>query len=316
MGPNPKPPPTASSGAVLAFGAFLCWGLFPLYFKQVAAVPAVEMLANRVVWSLVFVTFLLTVIRGWPAVLAVFPNRRLMAILTLSAVVISINWGVFIWAIANNRILEASLGYYINPLVSVVLGVAVLRERLRPAQWAAVGLAATGVAYQVVGLGVFPWVALTLAFSFGFYGLIRKTAAVDAFSGLFIETLILGPLALAYLAWLAAAGQVAFGRGDWQLDAWIAASGVITALPLILFVAGAKRIRLSTLGLLQYVVPTGHFVLAVFVYGEPFTSGTLVTFACIWAALAVYSFDTARRGMRRPPRARPAGTDPGNRNEG
>jgi len=297
--PPQAPPPTAFSGALLAFSAFLCWGLFPLYFKQVAEVPAVEMLANRVIWSLLFVAGLLTVIRGWPAALAVFTNRRLLAILTLSAVVISVNWGVFIWAIANDRVLESSLGYYINPLVSVVLGVAVLRERLRPVQWAAVGLAAAGVAYQVVGLGVFPWVALTLAFSFGFYGLIRKMAAVDAFSGLFIETLILSPLALTYLAWLAATGQAMFGQGDWHLDAWIAASGVITALPLILFVAGAKRIRLSTLGLLQYVVPTGHFVLAVFVFGEPFTSGTLVTFACIWAALAVYSFDTARREMRR-----------------
>ena len=258
-----------------------------------------EMLANRVVWSLLFVTGLLTVIRGWPAVLAVFSNRRLVAILTLSAVVISVNWGVFIWAIANDRVLESSLGYFINPLVSVVLGVVVLSERLRPVQWAAVGLAAAGVAYQIVGLGVFPWVALTLAFSFGFYGLIRKMAAVDAFSGLFVETLILSPVALAYLAWLAVTGQAVFGRGEWQLDAWVAASGVITALPLILFVAGAKRIRLSTLGLLQYIVPTGHFVLAVFVYGEPFTSGTLVTFGCIWAALAIYSLDTARREVRR-----------------
>jgi chloramphenicol-sensitive protein RarD len=299
MGPDPKPTPPAFTGVALATGAFLCWGLFPIYFKLVGAVPAVEMLANRVVWSLLFVTGLITVLRGWPAVLAVFPNRRLVAILTLSAVVISLNWGVFIWAIANNRVLQSSLGYYINPLVSVVLGVVVLRERLRAAQWAAVGLAAAGVAYQVIGLGAFPWVALTLAFSFGFYGLIRKMAAVDAYSGLFVETLILSPVALAYLTWLEATGRGALGAGDWGLNGLIAASGVVTALPLILFVAGAKRIRLSTLGLLQYTVPTGHLLLAVFAYGEPFTRGNLVTFGCIWAALALYTFDTARREWRR-----------------
>ncbi len=299
MGRDPKPTPPAFTGVALATGAFLCWGLFPIYFKLVGAVPAVEMLANRVVWSLLFVTGLITVLRGWPAVLAVFPNRRLVAILTLSAVVISLNWGVFIWAIANNRVLQSSLGYYINPLVSVVLGVVVLRERLRAAQWAAVGLAAAGVAYQVIGLGAFPWVALTLAFSFGFYGLIRKMAAVDAYSGLFVETLILSPVALAYLTWLEATGRGALGAGDWGLNGLIAASGVVTALPLILFVAGAKRIRLSTLGLLQYTVPTGHLLLAVFAYGEPFTRGNLVTFGCIWAALALYTFDTARREWRR-----------------
>lgn len=299
MPPEPENRSTARNGAVLATLAFLCWGLFPLYFKLVEAVPAIEVLAHRVVWTVLLMTGLLTVRRGWSAVWVVFANRRLLATLALSAVVITINWGVFIWAIAHDRVLEASLGYYINPLVNVVLGVVVLRERLRPMQWAAVGLAAAGVAYQIVGLGAFPWVALTLAISFGFYGLIRKVAAVDAYSGLFVETLVLSPVALAYLVWLAAVGQGAFGRGDWGLDGLLALSGIVTALPLILFVAGAQRIRLSTLGLLQYIVPTGQFVLAVFVFGEAFTSGTLVTFGCIWAALAVYSFDTLRREMSR-----------------
>ncbi len=299
MASDSKARSPALTGVALATAAFVCWGLFPIYFKLVADVPAVEVLAHRVVWSLLFVAGLLTARRGWPAVLAVFPNRRLVATLTLSAVVISVNWGVFIWAIANDRILESSLGYYINPLVSVVLGVVVLGERLRPAQWGAVLLAAAGVAYQVIGLGAVPWIALTLAFSFGAYGLIRKVAAVDAYSGLFVETLILSPLALAYLGWLAVTGRGAFGAGNWELDGLIAVSGVVTALPLILFVGGAQRIRLSTLGLLQYIVPTGHFVLAVFVYEEPFTRGTLVTFGCIWAALVIYSFDTARREVKR-----------------
>ena len=299
MPPQPENRSTARNGVVLATLAFLCWGLFPLYFKLVDAVPAVEILAHRVVWTVLLITVVLMVRRGWSAVWVVFANRRLLATLTLSAVVISVNWGVFIWAIAHDRVLEASLGYYINPLVSVVLGVAVLRERLRPLQWAAVGLAAAGVAYQIVGLGAFPWVALTLAFSFGFYGLIRKVAAVDAYSGLFVETLILSPLALAYLVWLAVMGEGAFGRGDWELDGLLALSGIVTALPLILFVAGARRIRLSTLGLLQYIVPTGQFTLAVFVFGEAFTSGIFVTFGFTWAALAVYSFDTVRREMSR-----------------
>ncbi len=299
MPPEPENRSTARTGTVLATLAFLCWALFPLYFKLVDVVPAVEILAHRVVWTVLLVTGLLMVRRGWSAVWVVFAKRRLLATLALSAVVITINWGVFIWAIAHDRVLEASLGYYINPLVSVVLGVAVLRERLRPLQWAAVGLAAAGVAYQIIGLGAFPWVALTLAISFGFYGLIRKLAAVDAYSGLFVETLILSPLALVYLIWLAALGEGAFGRGNWQLDGLLALSGIITALPLILFVAGAQRIRLSTLGLLQYIVPTGQFILAVFVFGESLTSGTLVTFGCIWTALAVYSFGTARGEVRR-----------------
>ncbi len=213
-----------------------------------------------------------------------------MAILTLSAVVISVNWGVFIWAIANNRILEVQPRILYQSAGKRGPGCGVLRERLRPVQWAAVGLAAAGVAYQVVGLGVFPWVALTLAFSFGFYGLIRKTAAVDAFSGLFIETLILGPVALAYLAWLALsrAGGLRPGQlGPGCMDRRVRRDHRAAADPV-------RRRRQAhppvDAGSLQYIVPTGHFVLAVFVYGEPFTSATLVTFGCIWAALAVYSF--------------------------
>lgn len=294
---SPAPQPSAT-GVAFAVGAYLIWGLFPVYFKAVAEVPAIEILAHRIVWSVALLAGALMLRRRWRDVRTAFANRRLIATLGLSAAVISVNWGVFIWAVANDQILQASLGYFINPLVSVLLGVAVLGERLRTAQWTAVLLAAAGVAHQVVGVGAAPWVALILAVSFGFYGLIRKTAPIDAVAGLFVETLILSPPALGCLALLAANGSGAFGRVDWRLDGLLALAGPLTALPLILFVAGARRIRLSTVGLLQYIAPTGHFALAVFVYGEPFTGKTLVTFGCIWLALLIYTLDALFRERR------------------
>jgi chloramphenicol-sensitive protein RarD len=281
-------------GVLCGAGAFVLWGIFPIYFKAVAAVPAPEVLAHRIVWSMVFVGGLITIRRRWPAVAAALANRRLLATLVLSASVVSINWVVYIWAVGEGRILGASLGYFINPLVSVVLGVVALGERLRTIQWAAVGLAVVAVGWQIVGFGTVPWVALTLAVSFGFYGLIRKVAKVDAFTGMFVETLVLSPLAVGYLVFVAVVGGGAFGRLGLQMDALLVAAGVITPLPLILFVAGAQRIRLSTVGLLQYIAPTGQFLLAVFLYDEPFTRDSLVTFALIWLALGLYTLDTLR----------------------
>ena len=222
-----------------------------------------------------------------------------MLTLAGSALVISLNWGVFIWAVADGRILECSLGYYINPLVSVVLGVAVLRERLRRLQWLAVAIAATGVAIEVIGFGTLPWVALSLAVSFALYGLIRKTAPVDPVSGLFIETLLLSPAALIFLAVLAAQGEGAFLTQGREVDALLLLAGPISALPLLLFVADAQRIRLTTVGLLQYIAPTGHLLLAVFVYREPFTPVHLATFAFIGLALAIYSLSILH-GHRTP----------------
>lgn len=306
-----KPAPAPSSHAALvglasAVGSFLIWGLFPAYFKQLPEVPAVEVLAHRVVWSALFTAGLITLLSGWRSVAAVVASRRLMATLALSATVISVNWGVFIWAIGHNRVLDSSLGYYINPLVSVMLGVAVLRETLRPMQWLAVTLAAVAVGYEVFELGRLPWISLTLAFSFGFYGLIRKVTEVDPLTGLFVETLIGTPIALGYLITLAGLGDGAFVEAGWRVSLLLALAGVVTALPLLLFVAGAKRIRLSTLGLLQYIVPTGHLLLAVYAYGEPLSDKRLVTFACTWIALAVYSADALRgEGRRAPARRRP-----------
>ena len=299
MRPESDARSSALIGVLCGAGAFVIWGLFPIYFKLVAEAPAPEVLAHRIVWSVLFVAGLITLRRRWSAVAVAVHDRRLVLTLVLSATVISVNWVVFIWAVGDGRILDASLGYFINPLVSVVLGVVALGERLRPAQWAAVGLAVAGVGYQLIGHGAFPWVALTLAVSFGFYGLIRKVARVDAFTGLFVETLVLSPLAVGYMVFLAVVGGGAFGRLGLQVDALLILAGVITPLPLILFVAGAQRIRLSTIGLLQYIAPTGQFLLAVFVYDEPFTRDSLVTFGLIWLALVLYTVDTLRHERRR-----------------
>lgn len=289
------PRPVSTVGVASALGAYAMWGMFPLYFKAVAGVPAVEVLCHRIVWSALLTALLITLLRRWRAVLVVLGNRRAATTLAVSAAVISLNWGVFIWAVGHDRVLEASLGYFINPLVSVLLGVAFLHERLRSLQWAAVGLAAVGVVWQVIAMGVVPWVSLTLALSFGAYGLLRKVVAADSLVGLFVETAMITPLGLGWLLMLAAEGTGAFAAGDPTITALLAASGAITAAPLILFVAGARRIRLSTLGLLQYLVPTCHFALAVFVFDEPFTADRLVTFAFIWAALAVFTWDAHRR---------------------
>ena len=290
---------TAGVGLLFALGSFVIWGLFPVYFKQLETVPAVEVLAHRVIWSAMFTAGLLTVLGRWHAVAAGFASPRLIATLALSALAISLNWGVFIWAVTNDRVLESSLGYYINPLVSVLLGVIVLQERLRAVQWAALAVAGAGVGYQVVGLGEVPWIALTLACSFAAYGLIRKVARVDPLTGLFMETLIATPVAVGYLVVVHATGSGGLeALGDGRTLVLLVMAGAVTALPLLLFVGAARRIRLSTLGVLQYIVPTGHFLIAVYVYSEPITDGRLATFVCIWIALLIYSLQALRDNAR------------------
>lgn len=282
-------------GGIYALSAFLCWGLFPLYFKAVAAVPALEMLSHRALWVLISIWPVILIL-GWNRrIRAVFLDRRAIRFIFSSASLLTINWLIFIWAIANDYVLQSSLGYYINPLVNVLLGVAVLGERLRWLQWGAVGLAGCGVGVMVFVLGEVPWIALSLAVTFGIYGLLRKQAPVDAMTGLFVETLLVSPLALFCLVWLWAEGNAAVTFDNSGLFYLVMASGVVTAVPLILFTAGARRLPLSVLGLFQYIVPTGHFVLAVFVFGEPFTSWHLVSFALIWTALALYTADALRR---------------------
>ena len=285
----------ARIGAAYALGAFLIWSGVPLYFKLVASIPATEVLGHRVLWSLLFVTLLLAVRRHWSGVGSALADPRLRRRLALSSLLVSVNWLVFIWAIANDHLLDASLGYFINPLVNVVLGVLLLGERLRRLQWIAVLLALAGVANLVWQHGSLPWIALTLAFSFGCYGLVRKQTQVDSLSALFVETLLLAPLALAYLLFLDFNGNGHFLRVDITTDGLLLLAGVVTAMPLLLFGGAARRLRLSTLGLMQYMVPTGHFLLAVFVFGEPFTPAHAFTFGTIWLALLVYSLDMLRR---------------------
>jgi len=272
-------------GILYALGAYLAWGLFPLYFHQIAHIPALQVIAHRTLWSLAVVAAVLlaTGRLAWLREVSAATWRRF----ALSAALIAVNWLTYVWAVANGHVLDASLGYFINPLVNVALGFAVLHERPRPAQWAAVALAAFGVLWLTVAAGRLPWVALVLAVSFGFYGLMRKTAALGALEGLALETLILAPLALAGMAWWWQAGALAGQSGvDWI---WLVGTGPVTAGALLLFAAGARRIPLATLGIVQYASPSLQFLLGVFLFKEPMDANRLVAFACIWGALAVYS---------------------------
>lgn len=286
----------ARLGVVYAVAAYVWWGLCPIYFKVLAHVPALQILCHRILWSLLLLGGLLAWQRRWHDVRLVTRDRATLLRLAATTVLIANNWGVFIWAVAHGELLQASFGYFINPLVNVLLGVVFLHERLRRMQTAGVLLAAVGVGYLISVYGSVPWVALVLAFSFGFYGLLRKTMRADALVGLSVETALLAPLALTYLVFADVQGTGAFLRQSRALDALLAAAGVITAVPLLWFAAGARRLRYSTIGFIQYLAPTGQFLLAVLAFGEPFTRHHLISFVCIWIALALYSFDTLRIG--------------------
>ncbi len=287
---------TSEETAGLAFGVsgFLIWGLTPLYFKALGALPATEITAHRFVWSLVFMVIVMTAGRQWPAVARAVCDRRVVAILFATALLIGVNWWVFIHAVLTDRIVAASIGYFMNPMVSVLLGFVILRERLSPLQWGAVALAACGVLTQVVAYGSVPWITLVLAFTFATYGLIRKTAPVSASSGLLIETALLLPVALGVLVWMEIAGTGAFGSRGPGFAALLAFAGIATGLPLLLYSAGARRIKLATIGLLQYIAPSGNLLLAVSVFGEPFTRIEALTFAFIWSALVLYTLEIWR----------------------
>jgi len=297
----PLAAPRSLAGAGYALGAFGLWGTFPLYFKAVASVPATEVLAHRVVWSVFWVALLLFGVRQWPAVRAALRDRYVLGRLLVSSLLIATNWLVFIWAVAHDRVLEASMGYFITPLVNVLLGRLVLGERLYRLQWLAVACAGAGVGFMLARLGALPWVSLTLAVTFASYGLARKTAPVGAIPGLFVETLLLGPVALGYLLLLAGEGGGTFGHAGIGYDLLLAAAGLVTATPLILFAQAARRLRLASVGLFQYLTPTCQLLLAVLLFGEPFTRTHAVTFACIWIGLALYSVSAWRsRGGAAP----------------
>lgn len=279
-------------GLLVATSAFLIWGASPIYWKTLAAVPAFEILMHRVIWSFLFLVPIVAAQRRWSEFLEAVRNVRTLMILLATTLFVATNWLIFIWAVNNSRVLQASLGYYINPLFSVLLGMVFLKERLRPLQVLAVLLAAAGVAYLTVRLGSFPWIALSLAFSFGFYGLVRKVAPVSAVVGLFVETLLLMPPALAYLIYLNILGEGAFIRLGLKIDLLLMASALVTAFPLLLFILGTRRLHLSTVGFLQYIVPTCFFLIAVYIFHEAISAAQIGTFLLIWSALALYTADS------------------------
>lgn len=293
-------------GVFLALAAYIMWGIAPIYFKTVSSVSALEVLSHRVIWSFFLLAAMLHFGRQWRGVLTVIRNPIKVAYLLVTAVLIGANWLTFIWAINANHMLDASLGYYINPLINIVLGMLFLGERLRKLQWFAVLLAAIGVAIQLVVFGSLPVVAFILAITFAVYGLLRKKVGVDAQSGLFIETLLLVPVALIYLAWFADSPTSSMLANDWHINALLIAAGIITTLPLLCFTGAATRLKLSTLGFFQYIGPSLMFLLAVLIYGETFSADKAVTFAFIWSALVIFSWDGLSQRRRLSALARAA----------
>ncbi|MBI2425821.1 MAG: EamA family transporter RarD [Candidatus Hydrogenedentes bacterium] len=288
----------ARTGALLAASAFVVWGIVPIYFKQLKDVPPFEVIAHRVVWTLLFTGIVMLVTGRGNGFLQLLQNRRRALGLVASGLCIAANWLLFVWAVNTGRVLETSLGYFINPLLSIFLGMALLGERLRPAQYLAVTIAGTGVLLSLTVYGKLPWISLTLAGSFGLYGLLRKNIRVDAVTGLFTETLILLPLTLVYLGYLNYNGADHFFGGSPRSQVLLASTGVVTAIPLMLFAIGARRVNLSTIGILQYIAPSLSFLVAVLFYQEPLDLARLVTFAFVWAALAIYTVDAIHTTRR------------------
>jgi chloramphenicol-sensitive protein RarD len=280
------------SGAFYAGSAFLIWGFGVIYWKALSGVPALEIIVHRVVWALIILLISIVFGRLRHEFVSALKDLRVLLTLLLTAVILAGNWLLYVWAINNNYILQGSLGYYINPLVNVVFGVLFLRERLRPAQIAAVVLAGLGVVYLTFSYGEFPWIALALASSFGLYGLIRKVAPVGPLVGLSVEVVLMTVPAAIYLIYLGAKGSGSFLRGSLSTDLLLLGTSVLTVVPLTFFTAGAKRLNLSTVGLLQYMAPTIMFLLAVFYYHEPFLKAQVWTFIMIWTALISYSPDS------------------------
>ena len=290
-------------GIAYAALAYLAWGLFPLYFKQIAQVPSLEVVMHRTLWCLVFMLGVLAVMRRWAWLGELRKQPKVMAAFLLSALLLSVNWVVYVWAVQTDHVLDASLGYFINPLVNVALGYVFLHERPRRLQWVSVGMAGAGVLWLTLQTGQLPWVALVLAISFGFYGLLRKIAKLGALEGLTLETLMLTPIALVALGWWTWTGQsaisAAVNQGEISTMAWLLFAGPLTAIPLLLFAAGARRIPMATLGLLQYISPSMQFMLGVWLFHEPLQASRLLGFALIWTALLIYSLEGwlhSRRG--------------------
>ena len=289
----------ARAGLFYGLGAYLIWGFLPLYFKLLTQVSATEIVAHRILWSLLFLIVLASLWRRWPAIRAAVTTSRVMMTLTITALLIAANWLIYIWAVINGQVLAGSLGYYLNPLVNVLLGVVFLKEKLSRGQLAAVLLAGIGVFILAMGAAGGLWISLALAFSFGLYGFIRKIAPVDALEGLTIETAVLAPVSLLWVLWLQKDGVGGYGAFGPATDLFLILSGAVTAIPLLLFTAAARRLPYSTLGFLQYIAPSIQFLLAVIAFGEPLTTAHLLCFAAIWTALAIFSVEAIRSARAR-----------------
>ena len=283
-----------SIGLMTAIAAYTLWGFLPVYWKVLGNVPALEVLSHRIIWSLVFVTLIIGLGRQWGKIQPIIADRKQVRLIVLAAIMIALNWGLFIWAVQSNHLLDSSLGYYINPLIAVLLGVVIFKEKLNPWQQLAIASAAIGVLILVIKAGKFPWLSFALALTFGIYGAIKKAVKATSLVGLALETAVLAPLALVFIVSRQATGHGALGGSSLTVTLFLLGAGVATAIPLILFAFSAKRIPLSTLGITQYIAPTLMFLFGVFVYHEPFQFVNAVSFGFIWLALVIYSLSQTR----------------------
>jgi chloramphenicol-sensitive protein RarD len=289
-----------NEGVWYAVCAYVCWGLFPIYWKQLDHVPALQLIGHRILWSFVMLAAIIGTTRQWQAFRRASFNTSVLRVYTVAAALVTVNWFTFVWAVNSGYVVETSLGYFINPLVNVLFGVLFLREWLRPVQWIAIGLAAAGVLYLTILYGSLPWIALVLALSFGSYGLVKKKGLLGSVHGLALETAILTPLAIAYLMYVGLRGNGALLHDGLRSDLLLLGTGAVTTIPLLFFASAVRRIPLSLLGVLQYIAPTMQFLLGVLLYREPFTSAQFVGFAMVWAALIVLGvegFLVHRRGL-------------------
>lgn len=295
---RPVAAPLDRLGLATGIGAYVLWGVLPLYFPLLQPAGAVEIIAHRVVWSLLFCLVLLAATRTWGAFVTALRHRRTLGVLSVAALLLAVNWLVFVFGILTDRVVDAALGYYINPLVTVTLAVVVLRERLRPVQWVAIGFGAAAVVVITAGYGQLPWIALVLALTFGFYGLLKNRVgrSVGAVPGLAVETLVLAPVALAYLVWMSAIGQGTFETEGLGHALVLASSGIVTAIPLLLFNSAARRLPLAMLGMLQYIAPTLQLLIGVLVLHEQMPPARWWGFGLVWVALAVLTVDGVRSG--------------------
>ncbi len=296
---TPEEQANAKKGVLLAIGAYTMWGVAPIYFKSITFVPALEILSHRVIWSFFFLAIIIHFSHQWRNVASIFQSKSKMLYLFATAILIGGNWLIFIWAVNSNHMLDASLGYYINPLINVLFGMMFLGERLRKLQWLAVTLAAIGVIIQIALFGSVPVVAFSLAISFAFYGLLRKKVHVNGQTGLFIETLVLLPIAFIYLTWFADSATSSMTNNNMNLNLLLISAGIVTTLPLLCFTGAATKLKLSTLGFFQYIGPSFMFLLAVLMYGEAFSADKAITFVFIWGALVIFSYDGLAQGRKR-----------------